>query len=946
MRYQSFFLLFLISLFGIVSNSIFVMGDSMCGDYICDRALGEDCHNCADDCGICPTPSGCDSSNCFDQCNGGNVWYSYCSVSGECLPLKERYYCPNGCENGICKQALPQKPSTPTNLNSPSDCQPYGPNDDKPVTVTFKWSPSTGAEYYYVYVWAPELNKWQEGRKVSASECGATCSDVWYNFPSNSQHWWIVRAVNSQGSSDTQNTLLTTKNCAAGFCTNNNQIDPGEECDGPNIALWGGGFGNTGCPQQYYWCSEDRPGLFCARPDTYGNCGSDCQCQEDPYNCACIAGACGATCDANHPCASGYFCNQNTCSCELSQQNECTFGESEFTICGNCGTKARYCQSNGVWGPYGTCKSEGECSPGTTTTAGCSNAGFKVCSQSCHYGSCQNEGECSSGQTETISCGFCGHKTRTCQSDGNWGSFGSCADSGVCSPGTTTSQGCSMGGFKRCLATCQYSDCTNEGVCYPGTFESQSCGNKCGLRYRVCGSDFQWLDWGPCGSEGTCVPGTSDVVACGDQGHKTRTCSANCEWNPFGDCTGEHECHAGEIEQRGCGNCGTQLRICQTDGEWTSWGTCQSEGVCSPASTETRICTDNSRTGTQMRTCSQYCSWLSWGQCAFSQECTPGLTDTRNCGKCGTQTRTCSSQGLWNNFGSCTGEGVCYPSTTETRACGNGGSQYRTCESLCQWNSWSICEGEFECTPGNSESQACGNCGIQSRTCQSNGMWNQFGICQNQGECSPGITTSQGCNYGGYKVCSQSCHFGSCLGEGVCSPGETQTEQCGYSGIGACSKGTTTRTCQSDFTWSSWSICIGNTQPGEEVCNNKDDDCDGQVDEGGVCEGLFVKSVQILEDCVKPGDNVVIKVVLENIGKYRFEDMQITVTSDILNLREQSDKFDIGRGDDETKLIYFPTSTTTKQGLYELRIYISNGAWHSIVYRDFVLNNMCGCITC
>ena len=894
--------------------------------------------------GFCTPQPGCDASNCFDRCSDGNVHYGACS-NGECVTGGVRYYCPNGCENGVCKEAPPQLPGKPTNLVAPSACQPDSSSDTMPVTVTFRWNPSTGAEYYYVYVWAPEQNKWIEGRKVSASECGAVCQDVWYNFPSASSHWWMVRAVNSQGSSDSDMTILTTQNCAApqpGFCTNNNQIDSGEECDGPNIALWTGGFGNTGCPQQYFWCSGIK---FCARPDTYGNC-DNCDCVEDSYSCVCIKDACGASCASNSDCSSGYFCNQNTCSCELSPSNECTPGTSEFKVCGDCGTKSRICQSNGMWGSYGTCYNQGECSPGTTTSQGCINSGYKVCSQSCQYGSCIGESECNPGQQQTLSCGFCGHKTRTCQSNGMWGSYETCQNSGECSPGTTSTEGCSGGGFKRCLATCQYGGCTNEGVCYPGTFESESCGDKCGIKYRVCGSDFQWLDWGPCTSEGTCVPGTNDVVPCGDQGHKSRTCNSNCEWNPYGDCTGEHECHAGAIEQRSCGNCGTQIRMCASNGEWADWGSCQGEGVCSPNSTETKTCTDNGRTGTQTRACSQYCTWLSFGQCIFPQECAPGNTDSRNCGKCGTQTRICNSQGLWNNFGSCTGEGICYPSTTETRACGNGGSQYRTCENFCQWFSWSDCSGERECTPGNTESQNCGNCGTQSRVCQSNGMWGSYGICQNEGECSPGITTTQGCNYGGYKLCSQSCHYGYCIGEGVCSPGQTQTEQCGYSGVGACSKGTTTRTCQSDFSWSSWSTCIGNTQPGEEVCNNQDDDCDGQVDEGGVCEGLFVKSVQILEDCVKPGDTVVVKVVLENTGRYRFDDMQITVTSDVLNLREQSDLFDIGRGDDETRLINFPTSSTTKQGYYELRIYISNGAWHSIVYRDFVLNNMCGCNTC
>jgi MYXO-CTERM domain-containing protein len=51
----------------------------------------------------------------------------------------------------------------------------------------------------------------------------------------------------------------------------------------------------------------------------------------------------------------------------------------------------------------------------------------------------------------------------------------------------------------------------------------------------------------------------------------------------------------------------------------------------------------------------------------------------------------------------------------------------------------------------------------------------------------------------------------------------------GTAGVGVCQKGT--QTCSSG----QWSQCAGQIQPTPEKCNNKDDDCDGQTDEGCNC---------------------------------------------------------------------------------------------------------------
>lgn len=247
------------------------------------------------------------------------------------------------------------------------------------------------------------------------------------------------------------------------------------------------------------------------------------------------------------------------------------------------------------------------------------------------------------------------------------------------------------------------------------------------------------------------------------------------------------ECLDGAVEQCGTtdvGACAFGSRIC-VDG---SWGPCQ--GNVEPGA---RLCNDDDMD------CNGQADWTQ-APCV----CRDG--NTRSCGTaegiCQEGTETCAN-GAW---------GPCLGGVGPLTASANEGAV-----GLCNGDD-DNCDGEVDegcgCQPP--ETQTCGtdvgNCSAGTQTCLANGTW---------GGCVGGVApTARQCD-----TEDRDCNGTADWLQAPCQCRNGTTEACGTD-VGECVAGT--RTC----TAGAWGSCAGSVAAVSELCNNKDDDCDGDTDEG------------------------------------------------------------------------------------------------------------------
>ena len=342
---------------------------------------------------------------------------------------------------------------------------------------------------------------------------------------------------------------------------------------------------------------------------------------------------------------------------------DCLPGETRNQDCGTSGigvckigTQTSTCDANGYWGAYGVCS--GAVTPTTETCNGLDdncdgttdNGLIITCSSNTNCNdnnaltadTCNSAGTCSStcthtalicaptttssqscGVSNTGSCSY-GTQTRTCDANGNWGTYGSC--NGEIDPTTET---------------CNGLDDNCDGIIDNGL--TATCSNNAGC------NDNNALTADTCNNAGTCSSTcTHTALICAP----TTTSSQSCG-----------------IGSNGC-SLGSQTRTCDSNGNWGTYGTCS--GATTPTCSNNSECNDGNRLTLDSCNNAGTCS----SSCAHTPvTCLPGDTSSQSCGgagacSLGTETRTCQLDYTWGSYGSCSGD--TYPSCSSNSDCNDG----------------------------------------------------------------------------------------------------------------------------------------------------------------------------------------------------------------------------------------------------------------------------------
>ncbi|MBU52524.1 MAG: hypothetical protein CL920_27835 [Deltaproteobacteria bacterium] len=403
----------------------------------------------------------------------------------------------------------------------------------------------------------------------------------------------------------------------------------------------------------------------------------------------------------------------------------------------------------------------------------------------CVNDACSSQ-QCTPGETKScyeadpVTADFkpCRKGTQTCSTNGLWGK---CKDQQLPRPELCDKIDNDCDGQVDESLDCQCIP-TTKRACYSGPVNTLNTGPcRPGLQY--CEGDSKW---GNCLDQITPMPELCDK--------QDNDCNGQVDDNPECVCVPgiTQECYAGPKDTAETAPCQSGLQICGPQAYWGS-------ECLKQITPKTELCNN------QDDDCDgQIDNGIHCG-------CTPGERRDCNTGQpspCHQGFSFCSAQATWS---------PCFlKNIPQNETCGN--QKDDDCDGLvddgCQCTNGTI----RECYTGPEGTAGVGVCKKGSQRCENE----QWGPCQ--GEQTPEKTEN----------CNKPQEDNNCNGERnegcSCQDGETQV--CGVD-VGECRKGK--KTCKNK----EWGPCEGGIKADQnETCDGKDNDCDGQIDEDFPQKGL------------------------------------------------------------------------------------------------------------
>ncbi|MBT9555840.1 MAG: hypothetical protein IV100_07415 [Myxococcales bacterium] len=704
-----------------------------CGDGTCGP--GEGCGNCAADCGcsgasVCTAAGVCCAPQCAnkecgdDQCGGScgacNSNFS-CSESGTCVP---------DCGNGVCGE----------NENCavcPDDCACLADETCTGGTCVVKCGDGTCGP--------------DESCNDCVLDCGCNAGEI----------------CSPGGTCDPDECNgLTAEGCCVGKTL--------ATCDAGKLVT-------TTCATSCGW--DPAANTYACNgsgADPSGTFPLLCEgaCQPDCAGKACGLDGCGGSCG---DCGLGNECTANGQCAPTCGNGVCALDESCKTCAADCACgQAETCNADGVCAPTVPC--------GEVDSAGCCDGNLArwcsngtltetPCPGTCGWSAgdaryaCGFEGTEPSG-THSMACPVvCAPNCngRECGDDGCGGTCGSCGSGEQCTA------------LGECVLKCGDGLCSLDEDCV-------TCPGDCGCTAgKLCRPDGQCVQ-DNCGSltvEGCCL---GQVRATCDFGSIVmETCPTTCGWNSESagyqcgssgaDPSGTHPMQCPGACQPDCTN-----KVCGSDGCGGSCGVCEGATECTAAGQCAPTCGNGTCGGGEnCSTCPADCGCPLGERCGPDAICIPGVDcgQVTSAGCCdgntlhfcdqGSLTETLCQGGCgWfapGGYYGCAGQGAdpsgqnplycpgaCVPSC-QGKVCGDDG-----CGGSC-----GQCGGGTECTAAGQCAPTCGNgtCGADEDCVSCPGDCGCTGsdVCDPTGFCAPldqcgGITAEGCCDLGTLATCA------------------------------------------------------------------------------------------------------------------------------------------------------------------------------------------------